>query len=274
LKKEDRDQIIAYKLSSFSLNSDQEMDKVIQEGIDSGAKYMIIDLRDNGGGYLNIVVDMLKKLLPEGNLVTLRDKHDIDKVYTSDLQNPPFKLAVLTNGNSASASEIFAAAVKDTDIGVIIGERTYGKGVAQQMFEIDGEYLVKITSQEFFSRKGHKINGIGVEPDILVDVPENLRGEQRYFSGDEAKGVKDIEGMLRFLGYFDEEADEVYDQATYKAVYHFQKDNGLYPYGVCDYVTQDKMNRVYSQEKEGNDLQLNAAIDWIMNDMALYGESN
>ena len=132
-----------------------------------GIQGLVIDLRGNPGGNLSTVTDMLKLLLPEGTIVSTKDKYGNTEEITCDGSNEFTKpLAVLVNQYSASASEIFSGAIQDYGIGQIVGMTTYGKGVVQQLMDLgDGTYL-KITIAEYYTPCGRSINGVGVEPDV------------------------------------------------------------------------------------------------------------
>ena len=135
-----------------------------------GMKGLVIDLRSNPGGGLDTVVDMLRLILPEGRVVSMEDKNGKETVYDCDGRHEFTKpLVVLVNENSASASEIFAGAVKDYGIGKIVGMTTYGKGVVQKIFYLQDGSSIKITISEYFTPKKNSINGIGVVPDLEVE---------------------------------------------------------------------------------------------------------
>lgn len=257
----------AYQLTSFADQSDEDLSVEIKKSIAAGDEYLLLDMRNNGGGYLDTVIKMCQELLPTGNIVTLKDKNGGEYTATTTLTKAPFKIVLLVNEYSASATEIFAAALKDSGIGVIIGERTYGKGVAQSLYQIGTEYVTKVTTQEFFSPKGNKINGVGVTPNIIVDIPAYVDSDDRLFSGDSKEQVKNVEDILKYLGYFNEVPDQTYTTATYWAVRAFQKATGLYPYGVCDFATQAKLNEVYATALEKSDLQFEEALSWIEEDL-------
>lgn len=135
-----------------------------------GMKGLVIDLRSNPGGSLDIVLDMLRLILPEGTIVSTKDRDGNETVYSCDGKNEFNKpLVVLVNQYSASASEIFAGAVKDYGVGKIVGVTTYGKGVVQQIFSLRDGSSLKVTISEYFTPSGASINGIGVIPDVEVE---------------------------------------------------------------------------------------------------------
>ncbi|MBQ4057622.1 MAG: S41 family peptidase [Lachnospiraceae bacterium] len=146
------------------------------EGVESlkeqGMEGLIVDLRDNGGGLLDIAVDMLDYMLPEGKIVYTEDKDgNVTSEYTSDEKHQfTMPLVVLVNEYSASASEIFAGAVKDYGTGTIIGETTYGKGIVQRLFPLDDGSAVKLTIAKYFTPNGNDIHKVGVKPDVEVEL--------------------------------------------------------------------------------------------------------
>ncbi len=130
---------------------------------------LVIDLRNNPGGNLNTVCEMLDLILPKGVIVSVKDRDGNGQKYMSDDKeqlNVP--LVVLINQYSASASEIFAGAVKDHEIGTLVGITTYGKGVVQNVYRLRDGTAFKVTSSEYFTPKGQNIHGIGIKPDVEV----------------------------------------------------------------------------------------------------------
>ncbi len=170
------DQIGYIKLSSFDENSFKEFcTKFLPFMTDPKIKGVILDIRNNPGGVLSICAAITDLLVPSGDIVYTLDKSGKKETITSDEKCISMPFVVLVNKNSASASEILTAAVKDHGVGTIVGEKTFGKGVVQTLIPIyDGTYM-KFTTQEYFSPKGNKINGDGVTPDIEVKLPENVK---------------------------------------------------------------------------------------------------
>lgn len=150
--------------------------KQYQEALDDltrqGMEGLVVDLRGNPGGSLDTVCQMLDAMLPEGLIVYMKDKNGGRTEETSDEENQFTKpLAVLVDGNSASASEIFAGAIQDYGTGKIVGTQTYGKGVVQQVFTLKDGSSVKLTIAEYFTPKGRNINGKGITPDVQLEAP-------------------------------------------------------------------------------------------------------
>ncbi|MGI6003909.1 MAG: S41 family peptidase [Christensenellales bacterium] len=142
---------------------------------EKGMKALIIDLRDNPGGYVDDVCKIADTLLPEGKIVYTEDNQGEQSVQRSDADMLGLPLVVLINGNSASASEILAGAVQDYGVGVIVGTRSFGKGLVQisRTFESDGA-AVKYTYAQYFTPNGRNIHTTGIDPDVLVEMNEQL----------------------------------------------------------------------------------------------------
>lgn len=133
-------------------------------------KALIIDVRYNLGGMVTAVVQILDDILPEGTVVYTEDKNGNRQDYTSSGDTYlDYPLAVLINGESASASEILAGAVKDYQYGTLIGTTTFGKGIVQTIFPLEDGDAVKLTTAKYFTPKGNYIHGVGIEPDIELE---------------------------------------------------------------------------------------------------------
>lgn len=140
-----------------------------------GMEKLVIDLRDNPGGLLTSVCDVLNTILPKGLIVYTEDKYGKREEERCDGRSPiDIPLAILVNENSASASEIFAGAVKDHKVGVIVGTVTYGKGVVQTIKDLGDGSALKLTVSNYYTPNGVNINGVGIEPDETVKLDEKL----------------------------------------------------------------------------------------------------
>ena len=140
-----------------------------------GMKGLIIDLRGNPGGNLSTVCDIARMLLPKGLIVYTEDKYGKREEYTCKGENAiQVSLVVLTDGLSASASEILAGAVKDYQIGTLVGTTTFGKGIVQKVINLSDGSAVKLTVSSYFTPNGNNIHGIGIEPDVEVEFDAEL----------------------------------------------------------------------------------------------------
>lgn len=154
--------------------------KQYQEAFDDlkeqGMERLVIDLRENPGGLVTSVCDVLEQILPEGIIVYTEDKNGNREEKSCDGKHPlDMPLAVLVNENSASASEIFAGAVQDYEVGTIVGTTTYGKGIVQTIHPINDGSAVKLTVAKYYTPKGNYIHEKGITPDVEVPLDENLR---------------------------------------------------------------------------------------------------
>jgi hypothetical protein len=157
-------------VSEFDSVTYAQYEEALNELTAQGMTGLIVDLRNNPGGNLNTVCEMLDLVLPKGTIVYTEDKDGKRETATSDDEhqiNVP--MVVLVNGNSASASEIYAGAIQDYGIGKIVGTQTYGKGVVQQIFDLGDGTSVKLTIAEYFTPNGRSIDGEGITPDVEVE---------------------------------------------------------------------------------------------------------
>ena len=163
------------RISEFSEVTSDQYKKAFADLKDQGMKKLVVDLRDNPGGLLTAVCGVLRQILPEGLIVYTEDKNGKREEKTCDGKNElDMPLAVLVNGNSASASEIFAGAVKDYGIGTIVGTTTYGKGVVQTIQPLTDGSAVKITIAKYFTPKGNDINKKGITPDVEAELSGDI----------------------------------------------------------------------------------------------------
>lgn len=143
-----------------------------------GETALIIDLRNNGGGLVSSACSMLDRLLPEGLIVYTEDKYGNRDEMKSDVENYFDKpLVLLVNGNSASASEIFAGAIKDYGIGTLVGTQTFGKGIVQKIYPLSDGTAVKLTVSKYYTPNGNNIHGIGIAPDVEVELDPAVANE-------------------------------------------------------------------------------------------------
>lgn len=157
------------QISEFSDNTPEQFDEALKDLQSQGMVSMIVDLRDNPGGVLTAVCDMLDEILPEGTLVYTEDKYGNRTDYDSDEDCIDIPMAVLINGNSASASEIFAGAIKDYEYGTLIGTTSFGKGIVQSIIPLRDGSAVKVTMAKYFTPKGNYIHDVGIDPDIELE---------------------------------------------------------------------------------------------------------
>ncbi len=161
------------KITSFDENTGSDFKKVLHRFKNKGIKGLILDLRNNPGGALAECVKVADELIGKSLIVYTKDRYgNIIEEFRSDAQKIAIPLVVLINKYSASASEIVAGAVKDTNSGILIGSKTFGKGSVQELVSFEDGSGLKITIAKYYLPKGSSIDGIGIEPHIEVELPE------------------------------------------------------------------------------------------------------
>ena len=163
-------------ISQFDEVTPGQFKQAIEQLEADGMQGLIIDLRDNPGGLLDAVVDMLDYVLPKGLIVYTEDKYGNKQEYKgNDNHELELPIVVMINGNSASASEIFAAAMQDYKKATLVGTTSFGKGIVQSIIPISDGTAIKLTVSKYFTPNGICIHGTGVKPDVEVDLAEELK---------------------------------------------------------------------------------------------------
>lgn len=176
-----KDDGIGYiSFTSFDEKAYKDFKNAISEmKVIGNLKGLIIDLRDNYGGLLSAAEDIIDEILPTGVITYTVDKNGNEEYIYSDSNTLNLPIVVIINENSASASEIMAAAIKDYSKGAVVGTTSYGKGLVQVFKSLkDGTYL-KMTISEYFSPSGQKINELGVEPDYVIEDVEDTKDDEQ-----------------------------------------------------------------------------------------------
>lgn len=267
------DNIMYIRLDSFSSNSSGYFEQALKEADKRGIKKLILDLRNNRGGEVGQAVNIARFLVRKGVITTLDFKSEeyMDAVYRSYLEKPKYITAVLVNGNTASASEILASAIQDSGDGFLVGTKTYGKGVFQNLYPIlkpeaynrykklYGESIVdayewmnkykvqvlqsdiigwaKITTGHYLTRNGKMIDGIGLTPDFPVEDYELINGVD-INSIDELVSSADI--GLNGVG------SDVYNCEKILKVKGYEIDA---PDNVLDEKTSDELKKYQAEKK-------------------------
>jgi carboxyl-terminal processing protease len=209
----DPDHKIGYiALSSFNEESDVQIEKALDDLDSQGTRGIVLDLRSNPGGLLDIAQRIASRFIPSGPVLWMKDRsgpmQPLDTV--PGIRRSRLPLVVLVNGDSASAAEILSGAIKDTGSGLLVGEKTFGKGVVQTYFPLRDGSAVAITTQHYFTASKHDINHKGIDPNILVTVTDNslraltaferVHPEAAYDLQDDAqlqRAVSEVESRMR-----------------------------------------------------------------------------
>lgn len=167
--------ILLVNLGAFSTNADTAFAEAIEYGQKQDMKSLIIDLRNNGGGDSLVLENIADLLLPEGTIFYTEDKHGNRETFTSDAKYLGLPIVVLCDGNSASASEVLIAALQDYELATIVGTTTFGKAIGQSTLTLNEDGSgVYLTTIRVYSPQGRNWHGAGLEPDVVVELPDEL----------------------------------------------------------------------------------------------------
>ena len=160
------------RLSMFNEHTGDDYIKIVKEVEGEGLKGIVLDLRNNPGGLLSESIKVANQFVPQGPVVSVVRKDGSKKTHFADGETTKYPVVVLVNGGSASASEIVAGAVQDTGAGTLIGTKTFGKGTVQITMPLGDESAVKLTIAKYATPNDRFIHGIGIVPDIIVEMPD------------------------------------------------------------------------------------------------------
>ena len=252
------------ELFQFGESTHKELKPYLDEFEKKGISKLILDLRDNGGGYLTTLKDIASYFLAPGTLVMKQVYSDgsQEAIYTA---GKPYKniqqIVVLVNGNTASASEVLTLALKEQRKNVtVIGTKTYGKGTVQVSRSFQDGSAIKYTTSKWVSPKGEWINGKGIEPDIKMDLADVLTSEQPKFKEGSilkedsvSEVTKYSQKAMTYLGYRPGRMDGYFSEQTKKAVLAFQRKEGLEVTGTINQKTYgallSRLVYVYNTDK-------------------------
>lgn len=197
------DEIGYLMFSTFDKSSSEKFIKNLEELKSNGMKGLIIDLRGNGGGYLDQAIKIASEFIPKDKTVTYTlDKYDKKKVYVSEgkkeIDNYP--VVILIDEYSASASEVLTGALRDYDVATTVGVTSFGKGIVQSIFPLPNDNGgLKITTSKYYSPSGENIHGKGIEPDYKVELPEDIKDKKysREIDTQYQKALEVMEGKLK-----------------------------------------------------------------------------
>lgn len=264
------------EISTFAETSGSEVEKYLAYFKENKIHRLIIDLRNNTGGYLTTTVEIGSQLMPkdtivlkeenrEGSLIEYRTKDNYE-MYDYDA------IAILVNGETASASEVLTAALKENCNATVIGTLTYGKGTVQTSIPFRDGSLIKYTKAEWLTPNNKKINGVGITPDYIVELPEALEisavlSEEVYAVDTVSEACQVVQYYLDFLGYPIDRFDGYYSQETYQSVTAYQLQANMESDGLIDV---ELMRRLLSDvsvkwhnEKAIYDTQMNKALEVV-----------
>ena len=167
------------RLTQFIQTSSEDLEKAMIALEKAGAKSIILDLRNNPGGLLTAAVEVGRKFIPKGDIVSIKGRDGEENTYSSFFKyHPILPLVVLINEGSASASEIVAGAIKDNKRGILLGKKSFGKGSVQTVISLNDGSAMALTTALYYTPSGVNIHKTGIKPDIEVDLPRLSKDQQ------------------------------------------------------------------------------------------------
>lgn len=275
------DDVMYIKLDSFSSNSSHFFELALKEADNKGIKKLVLDLRNNLGGEVGQAVNIARLLVRKGIITTLdfKSEESRDAVYRSYLENPKYVTAVLVNGNTASASEILASAIQDSGDGFLVGSKTYGKGVFQNLYPIlkpsayerykalYGESIVdgyewmnkhkiqvyqsdiigwtKMTTGHYLTRNGEMIDGVGLKPNFIVE-------DYNLIEGIDINSIKQLDSSVTVE--LNGVGNDVYNAEKILKIKGYEIDN---PDNTLDAKTSDALKKYQT----GKGISVTGALD-------------
>ncbi len=258
-------------ITQFAEKTADDFHKALVDLEKKGMIGLIIDVRDNPGGYLQSVLDIGNLLIPNKNIILqVEDGKGNKEVYRSKLEKGNYPIAIIVNKGSASASEILAAALQESGNYPVVGETSFGKGTVQTTIDMNDGSNIKLTIAKWLTPKGNWINQKGVKPNIAVKQPDYYLAvplsAQILKIDMNNSDVKNLQFMLMALGFSPSRTDGYYDAKTAIAVKSFQRMAGLTATGTADKETmliiQDKYREFLKDPV--HDVQLQAAVKQIL----------
>lgn len=257
------------EITNFSENTAKEffaeLDMMEEEGIDG----LVIDVRGNPGGLLNVVEDILKQFIPKDLPYLQIEDHDgqIQPYHSTLDEKKDYPISILIDEGSASASEILAVALQEIGYEVV-GENSYGKGTVQQAVPMGDGSSIKMTMFKWLSPKGEWVNEVGVAPAIEVKQPEYyythpIQIDEPYETDQTNEGIANMQVMLEGLGFEPGRTDGYFSKETEEAVRSFQRENDLEQTGKVDQETAGLIEtQIIDKIRNGDDdLQMEKALD-------------
>ena len=247
------------QISSFTNTTGPQFGRELQKLLEEGMQGLILDLRNNGGGTLDGLMDVANMLVPEGTVFTwiFRDGVPLDEVST--LQRRDFEVVVLMNSFSASASEVLAGALQDTGAGKLVGVRSFGKGSAQHTYPLDNGGGVSLTASKWLTPNGKHIEGLGLEPDVKVHDPYDPLSVEKNVAIKPGQ-IELLQAKLQALGY-EAPFEAQIGESTAAALRAFQVDNQLYVSGSLSDDTIRVLNiQCYERIPHESDPQLETGV--------------
>ncbi|MBR1859896.1 MAG: S41 family peptidase [Selenomonadaceae bacterium] len=197
------DKIGYIRISSFSEKTGEEFKTAMADLEAQNMRGFILDLRENPGGVITSCVEVAQQIVPKGPIVSVIQRDGSKEVYNSELEQTKYPIVVLMDKNSASASELLAGALQDTNAATIVGTKSYGKGSVQTVMPMFHEDGLKLTIAKYYTPNNRSIDGVGIEPDVVIESNKPLNRSLNFINNDMsddvqlAKGIEIINAKLQ-----------------------------------------------------------------------------
>ncbi len=273
-----KDGIGYLEILQFGESTADEVKLYLEDFIEQNIQNLIIDLRNDGGGYLTALQSVGGLFLDSGSVALIEEyasgKSETLTVNGSKLWNDDGSIVILVNGNTASAAEAFTLAMKEQRSNVtIVGTTTYGKGTVQITDQFKDGSAIKYTTSKWLSSQGVWVNGEGIEPDTTIELPDILNVSIVELSEDESYSYDSVsdkvsiaQKALDYLNYDVDRTDGYFSQATEEAIKTFQKDHSLEETGILNKTTYESLVSTVTLDwstSDANDTQLKYAEELI-----------
>jgi len=262
--------IAKVQITSFSENTSKELVDVLNDLQKQGMKGIVLDLRQNPGGLLDQAIKISSLFVPEGKVLFKIEDRDgnIEEMKSSNKNSSNIPLVVVIDKGSASASEIFAAAVSESAGVPLVGEKSFGKGTVQRPQDFDDGSTLKFTTEKWLTPKENWIHEKGIKPDYEVALPDYstltlINPEEEFKLSSTSAQIKSAQGMLKALGYDPGREDGFFDEKTESALKAFQKAENLEPNGVLKGETTLKLMEKLRELINQNDTQIQKAVELL-----------
>lgn len=266
------------EISSFSLQTGDEVEYYLEEMAKDNVTKLIIDVRDNGGGYLSTLNQIASYFLDKESIVIreeFRDERVVDTYSSGQVFENIEEIVILVNQYSASASEVLTAALKENLDIEVVGVTTYGKGTVQVTYPFEDGSALKYTTAQWLTPLGNQIHGVGIDPTIEIRLHDVFYQDIPTFEDDKPsvrvnevhEGVSYVQQALDFLGYNIERFDGYYDEITYNALIEYQQDLQMRKDGIINASLVSSLSssiiREWNLNKDLHDVQYQMALEII-----------
>jgi carboxyl-terminal processing protease len=262
------DQIAKVQITSFSTNTSKELTQTLNDLQSKGMKGLVLDLRQNPGGLLDQAISISSMFVPKGKVIVKEEDRNgkIKEIGSQNTGNPDLPLVVLIDKGSASASEILAAAVKESAGVPLVGEKSFGKGTVQTASNFTDGSNIKFTIAKWLTPNGNWIHKKGIKPDVEVALPEYatlpiINPDKELAISTASEEVKTAQKMLKALGYDPGREDGFFDDKTKEAVTAFQNANNLPGDGILKGESSLKLMELLREQIIANDTQVQKAVE-------------